>query len=193
MTKPELLRKILSRVGDPQAKSSEWKDMAWDLFIESVYEAEPSLTMIESKFMTNRVIVSEAVDANGCITYDMDWSAYSNVGEITIHTDRGNIISQEIDYPSFCTMLANPYLRPQQMGGSYESLFYHSYDGSNLVILTPFPSGKEITFEIRYYPDIRDLLKNWDDVSDIPLHNSLLTRLIPQVAVKLKTEIGLIL
>jgi hypothetical protein len=88
--------------------------MAWDLFIESVYEAEPSLTMIESKFMTNRVIVSEAVDANGCITYDMDWSAYSNVGEITIRTDRGNIISQEIDYPSFCTMLENTYLRPQQ-------------------------------------------------------------------------------
>jgi hypothetical protein len=90
-------------------------------------------------------------------------------------------------------MLANPYLRPRQIGSNYESLFYHSYDGANLVILTPFPADKEITFEIRYYPDIRDLLKNWDEVSDIPLHNSLLTRLIPQVAVKLKTEIGLIL
>jgi len=193
MTKEEALKGILTRVGDPNALSTEWKQLAWDLFIESVYEAEPSLSLVESKNLIRHSTFTEAVNANGCIVYDMDWSAYSNIAEIVVRTDIGNVVSNEITLAEYAAMVANPYMKPSFIGDKYEPRFYHCYDKSNLVILTPYTEGKILTCELRVYPDIRELLQSLEDTSFIPLHNQLITRLIPIVANKLKAEIGIVI
>lgn len=121
----------------------------------------------------------------------MPWDEYTDLADIAVLTEFGYVPTSEITATEYANMVSNPFfaLCDSAMGGGGQDS-YHYYDGKNLVIMTP-EKDANVTFSLRIYPDIRNLLASLDSNDKVPLHNSYIQRLIPEVVEGLKVDVGL--
>jgi hypothetical protein len=194
VTKLEIIREILARCGDPTAASETFKSLAWSLFTETAYEANASLSLVERQYYVSNTPTNHSTDGNGVATItSYAWQNYSDIIEIAVLTDSGYFPSRLLSGDEYKNMFSNMFLRPcSATGFPVPDEIYHYFDGRNILVITGVALGT-ISVQVRTLPDVRSLLSLYSDTSPVALHNSLIYKLIPVVAAKLKQEIGLVL
>ena len=188
MTKNQLLRELLARVGDPQGNSDTFAGLAWSLFIETLYQALPSLQAVEKSSYLSMMYMPTDTDTKGVARVSPDWHKISGLVGVSLITPEGSYPSSVMNEEEYRAVISNPYYEP--MIPAAESSYY--LDNKDVVVATGIRMS-EVIVGLAVFTDLRTALDVVSGEGELPLHNSIIYSVMPAVSEKLKKEVGLVL
>jgi hypothetical protein len=181
MLKIDIIKKITTGVGDPQA--SVYKDRAWHYFVQALFELAESLTNTEKTTYRGKRSGTISTNASGEATIQRAVLPLSTQIEMVLVN---GVVASEIDEKEYKMMTSNSLYAPS----GNEAYYYH--DVNQIIVLTA-RYGSTIYWEIRYLIDPEAEYATAPDGRDITIPNSLIYRAAPLALERLKAEIGITL
>lgn len=191
MTKLQVLQELLSRVGDPTAASSTFKSLAWSLFTETLYQYVDKFSIPEEKDVLYPMSFNVATDEYGLGTISPSWSNITSIKGVTVSHPSGSVPARELTDAEYIAMVANPLLRPSVTESRSAPEVCYRYNGSNIQVYTGC-ALQTIGVLVNVISDLKTALDAIADGDTVPVHNSAIYKVFPDVANKLKAEIGLL-
>jgi len=179
MTKGDIIKKITSQLGDPNAEV--YAAGAWHHFLDSIYEAKDKLSPSEAMFFSSSYggIVDTSIigDVKLTLSHIRD---FMELASVSIN----GFPAKEIDAKEYRQITTNSLLRPY----GKEALFV--IEDGGIRIITGLVN-MSIAYEIKYFIDINNRYVNSPDSTDVAISNATIYRAITIAVDKLRKEVGL--
>ena len=188
MKKDVLLKRLLARVGDPQAKSVEFKDLAWSLFIETVVSTISELSLPEKKAIEVVQDFTHQTDARGIWRHTPNWWIISDLSGVAINSLGQLMPVSPISEREYQAIMSNDFYVPSISASEAGFLVM----GQEIIVVTGILSAY-VTVRVFATTSIYHALRTIGDTDPIPIHDSTIYLVMPVVVEKLKAEVGLIL
>lgn len=188
MKKEQLLKELLSRVGDPNATSDTIRNLAWSLFVEALYEVIPSIGVEAGAAIITTLYSIVGADSRGIVKVTPPWDRISRLVGVSVRHNDSEYPASVMTEDVYRATIANPYYLPEIP--AIESSYY--LDGKVVIVATGIKL-RNVKIGLSVYSDLRTALDNMQDGADIPIHNATIYAVMPIVSQRLKQEVGLIL
>ena len=184
-SKESLLNDFMMRIGSPKDLEAHRK-LAWNLFMETAYQALQDLNEAEKRQLSVQEIRKVQTDIQGVAELDLDHSAYTKIDSLSVIRDPHKIPINELSVDEYLLMLSNENYRP------YGDEYWYIAMGGKIDILTSYINAS-FYVHIVSTPDIISIMGNMKDKDPLPLHNMMVSRIMPVAVEKTKEAIGLML
>jgi hypothetical protein len=186
MTKRDLLKEMLARVGDPEANSETFSSLAWSLFIETLYAAIPDLGIAEGKAYLTMLYEAITTDENGVGKIVPNWDNIAGLVGVSLESQGYSVPLRTISEEELVAIMGNPFYVPS---GAPSEGGYCLYN-KTVYIVSGIASGV-VNTGLAVYADIKTAFDALTMDDRLPIHNAMAYAVLPEATNKLKQEVGL--